>query len=61
MSQEEKHALDQNKKIDSQLRNDKEKLRNEVKLLLLGMGLSLFSPCDPPTSLVAPKCAPVCA
>jgi hypothetical protein len=36
MSQEEKTALDQNRKIDNQLRNDKEKLRNEVKLLLLG-------------------------
>eukprot|EP00123_Amoebidium_parasiticum_P010835 comp20352_c0_seq2/m.25681 comp20352_c0_seq2/g.25681 ORF comp20352_c0_seq2/g.25681 comp20352_c0_seq2/m.25681 type:complete len:353 (-) comp20352_c0_seq2:393-1451(-) len=40
MSAEDKVAFDKNKQLDQQIKADKEKLRNEVKLLLLGAGES---------------------
>lgn len=36
MTQDEKEALEQNKKIDRGIRADKNQMRREVKLLLLG-------------------------
>ncbi|KNC83246.1 guanine nucleotide-binding protein G(I) subunit alpha-2 [Sphaeroforma arctica JP610] len=40
ISSEDKDAFDKNKQLDNQLKAEKDKLRNEVKLLLLGAGES---------------------
>ena len=47
MSSEEKEGRQRNAEIDNQIRNDRLMQRNEIKMLLLGKRLKIFS--LPPT------------